>query len=74
MNSLSMMALLYLPFLLLNMVVMGAQADSATGENKTKESSLWFEPFLGAFSLMPVVMDKRKAKSQDHPVGFEGCP
>ena len=34
MNSLSMMALLYLAFSLLNLMVVGAQADSATGENK----------------------------------------
>ena len=34
MNSLSMMALLYLTFVLVNVMLVAAEADSATGENK----------------------------------------
>ena len=33
-NSLSMMALLYLTFVLVNVMVVTAEVDSATGENK----------------------------------------
>ena len=33
-NSLTMMALPWVAFVLVNMMVVGAQADSATGENR----------------------------------------
>ena len=55
-NSLSMMALLYLTFVLVNvMVVVTAEADSATGENKKQEVKFFVSTFLW-FSLTPVVV------------------
>ena len=50
-----MMALLYLTFVLVNvMVVVTAEADSATGENK-QEVMFFVSTFL-RFSLTPVVV------------------
>ena len=60
-NSLSMMALLYLTFVLVNvMVVVTAEADSATGENK-QEVMFFVSTFL-RFSLASVVIvESRRA-------------
>ena len=54
-NSLSMMALLYLTFVLVNvMMVVSAETDSATGEKK-QEVKFFVSTFL-RFSLTPVIV------------------
>ena len=59
MNSLSMMALLYLTFVLVNVMLVAAEADSATGENK-QGAKFVVSTFL-RFSLTPGLAESRGA-------------
>ena len=63
MNSLTMMALPWVAFVLVNVMVVGAQADSATGENK--QGVMFVVSTFWGFSLISAVVDSRAVQSQD---------